>query len=95
MLVREIYESLSEKQIWGRTGKKVVRKYRCTAGSRRGRIVAKMAQCFAPPDMKKRMSMKRTRARLGGKMMRKARRTKRNNPASRRVQAMNRATNRR
>jgi hypothetical protein len=93
MLVREIYESLSEKQIWGRTGKKVVRKYRCTAGRRKGRIVAKMAQCFAPPDMKKKMSMKRTRARLGGKMMRKARRTKRNNPASRRVQAMNKATN--
>ena len=32
--------------------------------------------------MKARMTMKRTRARLGAKMMRKARKTKRTNPAS-------------
>ena len=32
--------------------------------------------------MKARMSMKRTRARLGARMARKARRTKRTNPAS-------------
>ena len=91
MLVREIYESLTEKQIWARSGKKVVRKYRCTAGSRKGRIVKQMSQCFASPNMKARITMKRTRARIGAKMMRKARRTKRVNPASRRVQALNKA----
>ena len=91
MLVREIYESLTEKQIWARSGKKVVRKYRCTAGRRKGRIVKQMSQCFASPNMKARINMKRTRARLGAKMMRKARRTKRVNPASRRVQALNKA----
>ena len=91
MLVREIYESLTEKQIWARSGKKVVRKYRCTAGRRKRRIVKKMSQCFAAPNMKARLTLKRTRARIGARMMRKARRTKRTNPASRRVQALNRA----
>ncbi len=91
MLVREIYESLTEKQIWARSGKKVVRKYRCTVGRRKGRIVKKMSQCFAAPNMKARLTLKRTRARIGARMMRKARRTKRTNPASRRVQALNRA----
>lgn len=91
MLVREIYESLTEKQIWARSGKKVVRKYRCTVGRRKGRIVKKMSQCFAAPNMKARLTLKRTRARIGARMMRKARRTKRTNPASRRVQALNKA----
>jgi hypothetical protein len=54
-----------------------------------------MAQCFAAPDIKKRMNMKKTKARLGGKMARKARKTKRTNPASKRVQSLNRNTRRR
>jgi|TARA_B100001057_G_scaffold484803_1_gene563495 hypothetical protein len=83
MLITEIVSSdLSEKQIWGRRGKKLVRKYRCASGLRKGRIVANMAQCFASPNIKKKLSMKRTRARLGARMARKARRTKRTNPAS-------------
>ena len=83
MLITEIISSdLSEKQIWGRRGKKLVRKYRCSSGTRQGRIVASMAQCFAAPNIKKKLSMKRTRARLSGKMARKAKRTKRTNPAS-------------
>jgi hypothetical protein len=90
MLIREVI-SIDEKQIWARSGKKVVRKYRCTQGLRKGRIVKKMAQCFAAPDVKARIRMKKTRARIGGKMMRKARRTKRINPVSRRVQALNKA----
>jgi hypothetical protein len=91
MLLREIFDQpLDEKQVWARTGKKVVRKYRCTGGKRKGRVVAKMSQCFAAPDIKKRVKFKQTRARLGPRMARKAKRTKRINPASRRVQAMNR-----
>ena len=83
MLITEIVSSdLIEKQIWGRTGKKVVRKYRCASGIRTGRIVSKIAQCFAAPNIKKKLSMKRTRARLGARMARKAKRTKRTNPAS-------------
>lgn len=89
MLLRELTSNLEEKRVWARSGKKVVRKYRCTGGRRKGRVVAKIAQCFAAPDMKKRFTLKKTKARLGSKMARKARRTKRVNPASRRVQALN------
>ena len=94
MLIREV-TSIDEKQIWARSGKKVVRKYRCTQGPRKGRIVKKMAQCFAAPNIKARINMKRLRAKIGGKTMRKARRTKRVNPVSRRVQALNKAGGRR
>jgi hypothetical protein len=91
MLLKELFNTLDEKQIWARKGNKVVRKFRCTSGARKGRIVPSMSQCFAAPDVKKRASMKRTKARLGKKMSRKARKTKRVNPASRRVQALNKA----
>jgi|TARA_R110000803_G_scaffold94918_2_gene162682 hypothetical protein len=84
MLITDITPNsdLTEKQIWGRRGKTLVRKYKCSSGNRKGRIVAKIAQCFAAPNIKKKISMKRTRARLGARMARKAKRTKRINPAS-------------
>lgn len=83
MLLRELFAPIEEKQIWGRRGTKLVRKYRCTSsGHRKNRIVATPAQCFAPIDTKKRAVMKRTRARLSAKMARRAKRTKRTNPAS-------------
>ena len=87
-----IDEILSEKQIWARSGKKVVRKFRCTSGARKGRIVSSMSQCFAAPDLKKRAQMKKTKARLGKKMARRARKTKKFNVASRTVQRLNRAS---
>jgi hypothetical protein len=91
MLLRELFDqNLDEKQVWARSGKKVVRKYRCSSGRRKGRVVAKMSQCFAAPDVKKRVKFKQTRQRLGARMARKSKRTKRMNPASRRVQSMNR-----
>jgi hypothetical protein len=93
MLLRDFFiDPIEEGQTWARSGKKVVRKYRCTSGPRDGRIVAKIAQCFAAPDIKKRVTLKKTKARLGKRLSRKAKRTKRMNPASRRVQKMNKAT---
>jgi hypothetical protein len=90
MLLRELYDSdLDEKLIWGRTGNKVVRKYRCGGGMRHGRIVSKAQQCFAPLDFKQSARFKRLKARVGGRMTRKAQRTKRISPASKRVQALN------
>ena len=89
--IKKEEESLDEKTVWGRTGSKVVRKYRCVGGSRHGRVVSKMQQCYAVPDVKKRIQFKKTKARLGPKMARKAKRTKRVNPASRRVAALNKA----
>lgn len=95
MLVNEVTTSLDEKQIWARSGKKVVRKYRCASGQRKGRIVSKIGQCFAAPNVKAKIRMKKTRAKLGARMARKAKRTKRINPASRRVQALNKAGSKR
>ena len=96
MLLRELCKQpLDEKQVWARSGKKVVRKYRCTSGSRKGRVVSTATQCFAAPDMKKRVAFKKLKARLGPKMARKAKKTKRINPASKRVQALNKATKKR
>ena len=89
MLLQELIESINEKQIWGRRGSTTVRKYRCTSGMRKGRIVATAAQCFAAPNIKARFALKRTKAKLGKKMTRKAQRTKRTNPASRRLKALN------
>ena len=94
MLLRDLISpSLDEaKMAWAKSGKKVVRKFRCSGGQRHGRIVSNIAQCFAKPDINKRNKLRMTKARLGPKMARKARKTKRVNPASRRVQALNKGT---
>ena len=80
---------LNEGMAWAKRGNKVVRKYRCTSGRRKGRIVATPAQCFAAPDIKKRIKLKLTKARMGARMARKAKRTKKFNPASKMVQRLN------
>ena len=38
-------------QVWSRTGGKMVRRYRCTAGVRKGRIVSDPKTCTAPKRM--------------------------------------------
>jgi hypothetical protein len=88
MLLSEITEGMA----WAKRGNKVVRKFRCTSGNRKSRIVSSPAQCFAAPDIKKRIKLKMTKLRLGAKMARKARKTKRVNPASKRVAALNKAS---
>lgn len=75
---------------WKRRGNKVVRQFRCTSGNRKGRVVASPSQCFKPIDIKKRLTLRKTKARLGARAARKAGRTKKFNPASRRAKAMNR-----
>jgi hypothetical protein len=77
------------KMVWAKTGKKVTRKYRCTFGKRKGRVVADPSQCSKPVDMKKRFTLRRTTAQKGSRMTRKAQRTKRTNPASKMVRALN------
>jgi len=91
MEVQELLEDIeiNEKQVWARSGKQVVRKYRCSGGKRNGRVVTSMSQCYAPIDIKKRMSLRKTKSKQGARMMRKAQKTKRVNPASKRVQRLN------
>jgi len=84
---------LESRMVWRRMGKKIKRAVRCTSGRRKGRVVSKPSQCTAPINMKKRMTLKRTKARMGKRISRKANRTKRLNPASRRLRSLNRSTN--
>jgi len=91
MRISEVEDLLPEKQVWARSGTKVVRKFRCMGGQRHGRVVSKPAQCHAAINVKARMTLKRTKARLGARMARKAKKTKRINAASKRVQSMNKA----
>jgi hypothetical protein len=91
MLLRELTQPLEEKQVWARSGKQVVRKYRCVGGRRNGRVVAKISQCYAAPDLKKSKRLKVMKARLGTRLAKKTKKTKRVNPASRRVQQLNKS----
>ena len=89
MRLDELFLADAAKMAWARKGSKIVRKYRCTVGRRKGRIVAKPAQCTAPPDLKKRATLRKMKAKMGGKIARKSKRTRRNNPASKRLKRLN------
>lgn len=88
--LREATITESAKMAWARRGNKIVKKFRCTSGRRKGRIVSKPSQCSAPINIKKRMQMKKTKAKHGSRMARKAKKTRRVNPASRRLKTLNR-----
>lgn len=87
MLVDEVTEGYV--QIWGRNKGKTVRKYRCTSGTRKGRIVAKPTTCSSPINTTSRRTLKLNKAKSGAKMKAKSRITKRTNPASRRLKRLN------
>jgi hypothetical protein len=46
--------------------------------------------CFKPVNMKKRFTLARTKAKMGARMKRKAKMTRRMNPASKRLKTLNR-----
>ena len=81
---------VEEQLVWARKGRKLVRKYRCSVGRRKGRIVADPSQCSAPIDIKKRMNLRKTKAKMGARMSKKANRTKKFNPASKALKRLNR-----
>ena len=89
--------SLLQKPEWSgvKLGNTVKRAVRCTSGRRKGRVVSNPAQCHKPIDIKKRVTLRKTKARMGARMSRKSQRTKRMNPASRRLRTLNRGTNKR
>lgn len=77
--------------IFGKSGNKVVRKYRCTSGSKKGRIVAKPATCTTPINVRKSKTLARTKASKGSSIKAKTKITKRSNPSSIRIRKSNRA----
>ena len=87
MLVEEITEGFV--QIFGREKGKVVRKYRCTSGTRRGRIVSKPTTCTAPKNVKAKQTMKATRRKKGSTMGVRAGRTKRAGANSQKLRRLN------
>ena len=83
-------EILEARMVWRRMGNKIKRAVRCTSGPRAGRVVANPNQCGKPIDLKKRMTLRRTKAKMGARMKRKAKMTRRMNPASKRLKTLNR-----
>jgi len=82
------------KMVWTRKktstrGGVPVLKWRCTSGTRRGRVVPTPADCSDPPDIAARERMKRTRARTGKPAARRAARSKKINTASRLIRRLN------
>lgn len=74
---------------YGRSKGKVVRKYRCTSGTRKGRIVAKASTCNAPINVKSKLTMKKTRARKSPMIGIKTRFQKRMGAQSKRIARLN------
>jgi len=91
MKIEELCEGIitETRMVWKKSGNTVKRAYRCTGGTRNGRVVATAAQCSKPINIKKRFTFKKTKARLGNRMVRKTKRTKKINPASRRLRMLN------
>ena len=76
-------------QIAGRSGNKIVRKYRCTSGSRRGRIVSKPSTCSAPRNVKSTINIKKAKRRSGRLMTTRAQRTKTALKTTKRLKKLN------
>ena len=89
-IISESVQPLTEaRMVWKRSGGQVKRAVRCVGGRRHGRVVSTASQCSAPIDMKKRLTLKKTKAKMGKRLARKANRTKRINPASKKLQRLN------
>jgi hypothetical protein len=78
-------------QIMGRKGNKLVRKYRCTAGSRKGRIVASPDTCNKPKRVKSSINIKKAKARRSSAMKVASARTKRARGTTQRLTRINKS----
>lgn len=90
MIVSEILTE-GALQIMGRKGNKLVRKYRCTSGSRKGRIVADPATCNKPKRVKSSINIKKAKARRSSAMKVASARTKRARGSTQRLTRINRS----
>jgi hypothetical protein len=88
MLLRELILE-GAVSIFGRSGNKTVRKYRCTSGARKGRIVAKAATCTAPRNVAASRTLTKTKRAKSSPIKVKSSRTKKANPYSRRLKNVN------
>lgn len=79
------------KLVYARRGNSIVKKYRCTTGKRKGKLVSTPQGCFGPIDLKKRMRMKRLRKQKAKIMAYRTQRTKSYNPVSKQIVRLNKA----
>lgn len=75
--------------VYSRSGDKLVKKYRCTKGRRKGRVVSTPQQCNAPFDLKKRQRMRRLQNQRKNIMALRRERTKKYSPISKQVARLN------
>lgn len=87
MLVDEILEGW--KPVWGRGKKGVVRRYRCTDGKKKGRVVAKPSTCNTAVSVSKSTTLKKTR-RTRGKAQAIKQVARLKHPTSKRIKKLNR-----
>jgi hypothetical protein len=88
MLIRELIEAT---QVWSKKGTSSVRKYRCTSGVRKGRVMSSPAACNKPMNIHKSKSLKQTRSQKAPTMKFKSKIAKRSNPASNRNIRLNKS----
>lgn len=88
MFIRELIEAT---QVWSKSGKSSVRKYRCTSGVRKGRVMASPAACNKPLNVSKSKSFKQTRSTKAPTMKFKSKIAKKSNPASNRNIRLNKS----
>jgi hypothetical protein len=73
-----------------RTGK-VVLKWRCTTGPKKNRTVSNAKDCSSAPDLAQQQRFKQTRAKTKVRQARRAKKTKRINPASKLATRLNKS----
>jgi hypothetical protein len=92
MLLRDLWEGVTTVFGHGKgsgTRGHTVRKYRCTTGPRKGRVVAKAATCNAPKNVKASQTLKRTRRSKGSSIDIKRSRTVRTSPTTQKLKRLN------
>ena len=88
-VINESENLFESKMVWSRRGKNLARKFRCTFGARKNRVVSNPSQCSKPINLKKRFTLRKTKAQKGLRMIRKSQKTKRLNPVSKKIQKLN------
>lgn len=95
MKIYELFEGVEEasRGVFGRDRRSgtpsIKRKFRCTSGPRKGRIVADPATCNKPIDIQRRISAKRTRKQRAGQASFKRARTMRQSPVTKILRKVN------
>ena len=74
--------------VWRKMGNTIKRAVRCTSGRRKGLVVSNRTMFRS--ELQKRLTLKRTKAKMGARMARKALKNKKVQSASRRVRSLNR-----